>query len=199
MAMTIPPTVSGTRNKWFLDSAAFFVGGVLGASASLGAVAATLGFFSLFMDRRLLAEAVMLLGSVVMLRDLGVKVPVPYRSHQVPEQWRSVLPVRVALLVYGAVLGFGFATPFTSSAHLVVLLAFPFMGSVGLGLVSALVLAFGKAIVLYLAQGMDSYEGILCRIEVRELNGRLRLLSRRLATLGASIIVLLTLAHGVWG
>ncbi len=45
------------------------------------------------------------------IRELGLlKIPCPQLRCQVPVQWRYSMPRRVAALLYGVVLGFGFAT-----------------------------------------------------------------------------------------
>src|SRR6266536_1753922 len=129
MALTINPAGSGTRTKWLADTGVFFVGVLVGALASAAVLVGAIGLLSLVVPSKWLPVAVLPPAGLAMLRELGLSVPVPYRSRQVPEWWRSVLSTRMVALAYGLVLGFGFATLFTTSAHFVVLLALPFVAS----------------------------------------------------------------------
>jgi hypothetical protein len=193
MALTINPAGSGTRSKWLADTGAFFVGALLGALASAAVIITAVGLLSLFVPRAWLPVTVLPLAGLAVLRELGLPVPLPYRNQQVPEWWRSVLPTRLVSLAYGLVLGFGFATLFTSAAHTVVLLALPFVDSAWALLAILAVYAAGKTIILYLGQGAGSHDDVLNRLTVAENASTPRRWARRLTALGASAVVLAAL------
>lgn len=194
MALTINPAVSGDRNRWIVDSLTFFVGAALGALASVMVIVGSVGAISLIVQRKWLLWMTMPVGVVAILRELGFHVPVPYRSQQVPEWWRSAMPLRPVSLAYGAALGFGFATPFASSAHAVTLLAVPFLESVWAMLGVALLIATGKTLVLYLGHGTHTHEDVLARLTVAEATSARRWV-RRATSAGASLMVLVALVE----
>lgn len=119
MVETINPAVCGTRKRYVTSLATYFVGVTGGAGAvvilavSLLAVAGGVPWVAL-------VATVCAIGMVV-ARDVGVAVPVPYRRRQVPEWLRGVVPLPVTAMVFGFELGIGFLTHFTTSAHLTVM------------------------------------------------------------------------------
>lgn len=195
MALTINPAGSGTRGRWFADTGAFFVGVLLGALASAALIITIVGLLSLFVPRAWLPFMVLPVTGLAMLRELGLPVPVPYRNRQVPEWWRSVLPTRMVSLAYGLVLGFGFATLFTSAAHTVVWVVLPFVDSAWVLFGILTIYAAGKTVILYLGQGTDSHDDVLNRLTMAENASTPRRWARHLTALGAAAIVLATLLH----
>jgi len=195
MALTINPAGSGTRTKWLADTGVFFVGVLVGALASAAVLVGAIGLLSLVVPSKWLPVAVLPPAGLAMLRELGLSVPVPYRSRQVPEWWRSVLSTRMVALAYGLVLGFGFATLFTTSAHLVVLLALPFVASPWIVVWTVAIFAAGKTIVLYLGQGTASHADVVARLSLIESASTPRRWARRITGLGASALVLIALLH----
>jgi hypothetical protein len=69
------------------------------------------------------AFAVLVLVSIwAVLRDaLGRAIPVPYLNRQVPEWFRSVLPLQATGFAFGGLLGLGFVTKFTYGLHMAVM------------------------------------------------------------------------------
>ena len=173
------------------SSRACFVGALTSAAAVIGVV----GLLSLLVPGAWLPLVLLPLTVPVALRELGLQPPVPYRNQQVPEWWRSVLPTGVVALAYGLMLGLGCATLFVTSAHLVVLLALPFVGSAWalLGVVAAF--ATGKTLVLYLAGGTSSHGDVIARLSVSESMSTPSRWARRVTGLGASALILATLFH----
>src|SRR5437773_6875336 len=129
MAQTINPAVSGSRTKTLVHVWAYLTGTAVGFLVAVGMVLFAFGALSLVLPRTWLVGLAITLAVGPIVRDLAVPVPLPYRRRQVPERWREIMPLEMVSFLYGAVLGFGFATLFTSSAHAVLLLALPFLSS----------------------------------------------------------------------
>jgi hypothetical protein len=149
MAMTINPAVSGGRKRWLARSGIFAGGAFIGAIVTLiaaAAVGAALGSVGL---RGLVAAPI----ALVVVRDLGVPVPVPYRNGQVPEWLREMLPPPTLAASYGFMLGLGFATLYTYSIHLAMVVAVGALASPAQILVCGLVFALGKSISVLAAAG----------------------------------------------
>lgn len=116
MAQTINPAVSG--NRGFIGrTISYGTGAYLGALATiilitigLGLVASTVGRWSLVIP--------ISIGILASTKDAGWReAPLPYRKRQVPEWYRDALPPVALDFVFGFLLGTGFLTYFTSSAH----------------------------------------------------------------------------------
>jgi hypothetical protein len=192
MALTINPAGSGTRIRWVVDSGVFYLGALVGALGSLLLVAASFALLSLVLPGGWLVPAAVVLAVPPLLYQMGLPVPLPYRRRQVPEWWRNVLPLRVAAFAYGVMLGFGFATPFTSSAHSAMLLALPFLHGIGPVLAVVALFAAGKTTVLVLGQGTVSHDDVIVRLP-DELGNARRRWSLRVAGAGATLLVLVAL------
>jgi hypothetical protein len=109
MVETVTPAVCGSRKRQLL-ALALFAGGAIAASAALGAVLGLAGAAIGAGPGPVLAGAVALavLGA---LREAGVlRVPIPQSRRQVPERWRSELPLPLWSVGYGAGLGLGLLT-----------------------------------------------------------------------------------------
>jgi hypothetical protein len=106
MVETFTPAVCGSRRRQRLALAGFAVGAVAASAlvgAALGAVGALLG--------TQLAFAVAALALLAAAREAGiVRLPLPQLRCQVPERWRSELPLPVWSVGYGIGLGLGFLT-----------------------------------------------------------------------------------------
>jgi hypothetical protein len=107
MVETFTPAVCGSRSRQRL-AAAFFALGALVASAALGAA---LGFLGGLVGTRPALIGALALAFLAALRELGLlRLPVPQARRQVPERWRSELPLPFWSAGYGAGLGVGFLT-----------------------------------------------------------------------------------------
>ncbi len=106
MVETFTPAVCGSRRRQRLALTGFAVGAVAASAlvgAALGAVGALLGTQLAF-----LVAALALLAAA---REAGiVRLPLPQLRRQVPERWRSELPLPVWSVGYGIGLGLGFLT-----------------------------------------------------------------------------------------
>src|SRR3954453_15252406 len=105
MVETIVPVVHGTRT-WLLSLALFTAGavtaaGVLGLALGPALPAGGAGVAGAVAGLALLAAAA----------ELGLlPLPLPQMRRQVPERWRERYSQPLTALLYGAGLGFGFAT-----------------------------------------------------------------------------------------
>ncbi len=107
MVETFTPAVCGSRSRQRL-ALAWFALGALAASAALGAALGLLG--GLVGTRPALVGAAVL-AALAAVRELGLlRLPLPQSRRQVPERWRSELPLPVWSAGYGAGLGVGFLT-----------------------------------------------------------------------------------------
>ncbi|MFL5943902.1 MAG: hypothetical protein ACJ74D_09230 [Gaiellaceae bacterium] len=98
-------TISDPRRHAVLSSVTFAVGACAGGVAAFGVLAALGAALGL---RAPVAVAVVGAGAAVAeLRRLRVA---PQIRRQVPERWRRVLPLPLATLLYGVLLGLGFTT-----------------------------------------------------------------------------------------
>jgi hypothetical protein len=185
MALTINPAVSGSRRVWFSEVVLFFAGTVLGAAASLALVAFIFAIAVVGLGDSFLPILALALLGLMLLHQLGLPVPVPYRKEQVPERWRNVLPRRLVALSYGSVLGFGFLTPFTSSAHLAFLLILLFAASVPAIVGGLTLFALGKVAVLALSRGVITLDDVRNRLSSLDLSHPWR----RFARIAASVAV----------
>jgi hypothetical protein len=106
MVETFTPAVCGSRNRQRLALVGFALG-ALAASAAVGAALGALGGL-LGMELALAVAALALLAAA---REAGLmRLPLPQSRRQVPERWRSALPLPVWSVGYGAGLGAGFLT-----------------------------------------------------------------------------------------
>ena len=189
MALTINPAVSRGNRNWLAHSASFTAGTFFG-----GLIALALSLLTVALLRTVAPEGAVrvLLAAVVVwaaLHDLGLPLPLPYRQRQVPEWLRDLLPPGVTALVYGVMLGVGFLTLFTYSAHLAVLAALPLLGSLTVMLAVIALFALSKSLVLLSAAGASSLEEIPLRFHWTR--NRQRLL--RATTAAVSLAVAATL------
>lgn len=153
MAETINPAVSGSRTRASTEAAAFVAGTAAGAACALALVLTLAAVvLSVAGSGTLLALSVCATAWVV-LAELGLPLPVPYRKAQVPEWLRDFLPRPAVAGTFGLMLGFGFMTYLTTSTQFVLLVLLALMIAVDvlplvLALAVLLVFACAKAIVI---------------------------------------------------
>lgn len=193
MALTIQPAGSGSRGAWTADVFIFFLGVFAGSLASGALVVAIIGTAGLFFDGAIIASALAGLIMVMALRDLGLRIPARYRSKQVPEWWRDALSPRSVLVAFGVMLGFGFATPFASAAHMAFLMTIPYLPSTGAVVVCLICFSLGKTLVLQMGVGAASHADVIDRISGGESSGGLRRIARRLVSVGGSAAIVMLL------
>jgi hypothetical protein len=188
MALTINPAVSGTRRRWLLHGFGFLVGAFLGALVALLVMLIAVYGASTVLPRTVVIGAAVAVITWAVLHDLGLPLPLPYRRRQVPEWLRNALPPGVVATSFGFQLGVGFLTLFTYSTHLAVLVALPFLSSLGSMVIVVAIFALGKSLVL-VAMGGTSTDEFTSRFEW----GRARMCALRLTTAGASALVAVAL------
>ena len=98
-------TINGPRRRVWLCCVTFALGAFAGGTATFGALA-VLGSFA--GARGLVLVPVF--GVAAAIADVRGLPIVPQIRRQVPEHWRRVLPLPVATLLYGVLLGLGFTT-----------------------------------------------------------------------------------------
>lgn len=188
MALSINPTVSGSLTKWKLDAASF------GAGAAVGAVAAYLVVRGIF---QALALVLPLSGRVsvatvaivlAVAREARAPVWLPYRRRQVPEGLRA-WPTTVFSFVYGAMLGFGFVSPFTCSTHLAMLTGLALVTHSGLVALTLSMFALGKSLVLLETISRNASP----EAPIVSNTSRIAIFVLHLTTVGMSIVVLTAL------
>jgi hypothetical protein len=126
-------------------------------------------------------------------RDLGAPVPVPYRSQQVPEGWRSRYAISVSSAAYGFQLGTGFATPFSSAAHMAMVVGVAATRSPGIALAAAGLFTLPKSLSLLATAKATSHEAVLACTPLRERSDIRRIVARRAAGAIASMAVVAAL------
>lgn len=194
MAVTINPAVSGSYARWFGQAGAFLLGVFLGTLISLASLLALVTVLSAILPQAWVIDAFALLITWAILHDLGLPLPMPYRSRQVPEAIRNLLPQGAVALVFGIQLGIGFLTLFTYSTQLAFLLALPFLGPASRMLMAAFVFAIGKSVVLGTTLGISSIEDVAPRF--RWSKRRMAILRATTASASLLLVVGLVLQGG---
>ena len=119
MAMTMSSAVCpATRTRLFSQSA-FAASVFIGAYLTFIFLAAALGGLA---GSTAGVACIATVGSWAIMRDMSDAVPVPYVHRQVPEWFRSLLPVPATTAVFGFLLGVGFVTKFTRGIHFVLMI-----------------------------------------------------------------------------
>jgi hypothetical protein len=194
MALTINPAVSRGQRGWLVDSASFFAGTLVGATASLAVCLAVVLALSTVVPPGLVVGTLVVVVVAAALHDLGLPVPLPYRQRQVPEVLRDLLPTSVVAFVFGAMLGVGFLTLFTYSTHLAVLVALPLLPSLGAMLAAVVVFALGKSLVLASVAGTTTLEEVPLRF--RWSRTRIRVLRATTAALSLALAAAVAIDGG---
>lgn len=148
MGLTINPAVSGSTRAWLGQVGLFWIGTFAGALAATTVTLLVAGTMMLVLPDSLFGALTLVVLFLAVLADFRLGVRLPYRNRQVPELWRRALPAGAVAVVYGAMLGFGFVTLFTTSAHIAMIAALPHLQSLPAVLGAAALLAFGKTLVL---------------------------------------------------
>jgi hypothetical protein len=91
------------------------------------------------------------------LKDAGIRVLTPYVERQVPEWLRELVPLSVTAYVFGSLLGLGFATRYTYSAHAATFVAIALLPTPEL-MLACLLFALFKSAVLFAAPRCASRE-----------------------------------------
>jgi cytochrome c biogenesis protein CcdA len=147
MVETVTPAVCGSRKRQLLALGLF----ALGAVASAAALGAVLGLVGAAIGTGAALVAAVVLAVLGALREAGVvRFRIPQSRRQVPERWRSELPLPVWSTGYGAGLGLGFLTyqpvaTFWVACAAALALGRPVAGAVAFGLYGV-----GRAAVLLL-------------------------------------------------
>jgi hypothetical protein len=192
MALTINPTVSRGHPRFLLHSVAFFLGTIVGGLVSLLAMLAVVAALGLVAPAHALPLLVLPVIAWAVLRDLGLPLPMPYRHAQVPEWLREVLPTSAIAATYGLMLGVGFVTLFTYSAQLAMLLALPFLGSLGAMILVVTLFALGKTTVLMAGFGAVSFDHIANRFVWSAHRIRVLKLSTAFASTALAVVLALS-------
>jgi hypothetical protein len=138
-------TINGPRRHMWRCCTTFALGALAGGTASFGALAA-LG--SLVGAGGLVVAAI--LGVAAAIADVRGRPIVPQIRRQVPEHWRRVLPLPLATLLYGVLLGLGFTT-FVYAVALWALAGIAFVvGSPRTGVLVGLAFGVGRALPICL-------------------------------------------------
>jgi hypothetical protein len=98
-------TINGPRQRMWLCCVTFAVGALAGGTATFGGLS-VLGSLAGVGGLVLVA----ILGVAAAIADVRGRPIVPQIRRQVPEHWRRVLPLPLATLLYGVLLGLGFTT-----------------------------------------------------------------------------------------
>jgi hypothetical protein len=147
MVETITPAVCGSRKRQLVALALFAVGAIA-AAAALGAV---LGLAGAAIGAGLALAVAVVLAVLGALREAGViHVPIPQSRRQVPERWRSELPLPVWSAGYGAGLGLGLLTYQPVATFWVACAAALALGRPVAGAVAFALYGVGRAVVLLL-------------------------------------------------
>jgi hypothetical protein len=190
MAMTFTPAVRGGR-RWVGDVIVFGGAVLIGASVALLVVVMVVGALTYAVSESVARGLIVAVVATAVLRDLGVRSPVPYRGRQVPEHFRELLPRRALAATYGVVLGLGFATRFTFAAHTATWLALPFL-SEPLQAAALPLYTLGKTLPLVAAAGARSSDDVDRRF--RWSRNRERVLRGASATFAAVLALVIALA-----
>ena len=181
MVETIVPVVHGTRT-WLLSLALFTAGAV----ATAGLLGLALGA-ALPAGGATVAAAVAVFALLVAAAELGLlRLPLPQMRRQVPERWRERYPQPLTALLYGAGLGFGFATYMPVATLPVVAVGVAALAGPASGAAVLAAFGLGRGVALAVATArVRSHEQATARIEwMARLAGRRRLRLANAAALG---------------
>ncbi|HWG82210.1 MAG TPA: hypothetical protein VN686_04270, partial [Gaiellales bacterium] len=133
------------------------------------------------------AAAVAVFALLEAAAELGlVRLPLPQMRRQVPERWRERYPQPLTALLYGAGLGFGFATYLPVATLPVVAVAVAALAGPASGAAVLAAFGLGRGVALAVATArVRSHEQATARIEwMARLAGRRRLRLANAAALG---------------
>jgi hypothetical protein len=148
MALSINPAVSGvSQRKFALHILYFWIGLSTGALVTGSAAYLAVSTVRHVLPTPAVAVVCFLPLVLVVLHDAGLPTPVPYPDAQVPEWLRRIVPPGVFSPAYGAMLGMGFLTRYTFSAHFAMIFGVAFLSGLRGVLLVSLAFATGKIIV----------------------------------------------------
>jgi hypothetical protein len=190
MALTIGPAVSGAERRRLI--AIHAVGLVLGAQTLVLGLMVAGAATGLLPD---ISPAIVAAGATVGAVGWGLRflvgrgLPYPRRRWQVPEEWRRTLPSRVAIGLYGYVLGLGILTDPVSPVFWVFVVAVAFVGSAPVAIAGGLLYALVRAAMTHqAARGIARTESSPSEDDLNFRHGFV------LARLGAVAVVIAVLA-----
>jgi hypothetical protein len=108
---------------------------------------------------------------------------------QVPEWVRGFLPSQAVAFVYGGMLGLGFITLFTYSAHVAMLASVPLLLTLPEVLLVMLLFAVGKSLVLASSAGTRTLTDIDCRVDAFRARGRLLRLAMGALSIATAVVI----------
>jgi hypothetical protein len=182
---------AGARRRTVAACAAFALGAPLGGAITFGGLAA-LGALAQRGGAAIALAAAIAVGAAA-LDAAGVRVA-PQLRRQVPESWRRVLPLPLAGLLYGVLLGLGFTTYVLSFALPALAAVSVAVAGVELGLVLGVAFGVGRALpIVVLAPLAESELGARAITAMAERPALLR--GARLA----NALALLAVAAGLAG
>lgn len=190
MALTISPAGSGSRRNWRQGSLGFTAGLLLGATATYFPALALARLLALLLGTAGVRVAILVVWAFGAAADFGHAGLGLYRNAQVPESWRRAMSPTWAATAYGTMLGLGFATFFTTSLHLSVLVGASVSGSLLVGLGAVALYALGKAVVVLVGAGTGTLEEVSQRVTNASGNSRPAVWVRRGTSLACSGILL---------
>lgn len=121
MALTISPAVCRARSER-VAARGMLAAGVLGGSFLVYGLLRGVLHNELGIRGISLPAVIIAVGLWGAIRDVGIRIPVPYLNLQVPEWFRSLFRLPLTSLFFGFLLGLGFVTKFTYGAHLTLML-----------------------------------------------------------------------------
>lgn len=194
MGTTINPAVSRvSRSRWSLHVAIFAIAVAVGALVSFVAIYAVVAALRVGIGLMPTAAVGAAAIAYVSLRDLGAKVPVPYRRVQVPDWIRRVMPPSLTAFIYGSQLGTGFLTRFTNSTHFAFAIALPFLNDSWQVIAVIVAVAVSKTIVIVVSsvgpETGDFDEAINARFPWRPTGMKVLRLSNGVAAIAVAVSV----------
>lgn len=151
MAMTFAPAVcGGSEFRFWGHVLLFWTGAALGAVITGATAYAVVHLLLLVAPKTVAVGAAISLAGLCIARDAGLPLWVPYRKEQVPEWLRRMLPSELTAVIYGWMIGLGFATRYTYSGHFAMVVGAAFLSFPALVGVAVL-FAASKTLVIVLA------------------------------------------------
>lgn len=144
-------------------AAAIALGLVASSAATLAAAGAAGGFLPF---RRVVLVAIAAVCLVAAGGDVAGRRVRPQIPLQVPERWRRTMPLPVASLLYGLLLGTGFSSAVPAFALWGLLLIVAALGSVTGALVVGVVLGLGRALPIVLGVPLAERAGVLRGVRI---------------------------------
>lgn len=188
MAQTITPAVSGAPSKWIRNVGLHWLGLVIGGLTVVALSRVAFHVVAMITDRQAAIGLACVLAGVGVCHEVGLAMPLPYARRQVPVEWRTRLALPTVSFVYGASLGVGFLTLFTSSAQFALVLLSPF-APFPVVLAAIAMYGVGKTLVVLVVAGTSTHAAALERL-LMAVEGFGPPLTRRLIAATATTIVM---------